>query len=80
MKAGFLTAEQVFGHRGITLFSRAEHTARVTDFARVLSDDDGFFADSDGSVNWFLADGRAVSRFGKDERCELCAVRPAILL
>ena len=80
MKAGFLSAEQVFGHRGISLFSRRDAMAKATDFTLALSDDDGFFTDSTGYVNYYLTEGKAVSRFGKDERCDLCALRPAILL
>ena len=80
MKAGFLSAEQVFGQRGIAMLERVGAHARATDFALALSDDDGFLTDSAGNINYYLADGKAASRFGKEERCELCAVRPAILL
>ncbi len=80
MKAGFLSADQIFGRRGLTLFERVGTLAAVTDFARTLSDDDGFFADQDGYVNYYLSDGESLSRFGKTERCDLCALRPAILL
>lgn len=80
MKAGFLSADQVFGRRGLGLFERIGPLAPTTDFARTLSDDDGFLTDPDGNINYYLSDGEAVSRFGKQERCELCALRPAVLL
>ena len=80
MKAYFLSADQIFGRRGLGLFERVGPLTTVTDFARTLSDDDGFFTDADGYVNYYLADGDTVSRFGKQERCDLCAIRPAILL
>ena len=80
MKAGFLSAAQVFGRRGLGLFERIGPLAPTTDFARTLSDDDGFLTDPDGNINYYLSEGEAVSRFGKQERCELCALRPAILL
>ncbi len=80
MKAGFLSADQIFGRRGLGLFERIGPLAPTTDFARTLSDDDGFLTDPDGNINYYLSDGEAVSRFGKQERCELCALRPAVLL
>ena len=80
MKAGFLTSEQVFSERGLGLFARIDALAKATDFALALSDDDGFFVEGGSYVNYYLQGGRAVSRFGKAEKCELCAVRPAILL
>ena len=80
MKAGFLSAEQVFGKRGIALFQRVGAYAPATDYALTLSDDDGFLIDTAGNINYYLTEDKAASRFGKEERCELCAIRPAILL
>ena len=80
MKAGFLTSEQVFSERGLELFARIDALAKATDFALALSDDDGFFIEGGNYVNYYLDHGKAVSRFGKAEKCELCAIRPAILL
>ena len=80
MKAGFLTSEQVFSERGLGLFARIDALAKATDFALALSDDDGFFVEGGSYVNYYLQGGRAVSRFGKAEKGELAAVRPAGLL
>lgn len=79
MKSTFLSPEQVFGSP-LHLFEVAGTVAQATDLALLTVNDDGFVTDSGKGINWFLSGGGCVDRFGHNFRCEVCAVRPAILL
>ena len=78
MRSIFLSHEQVFGG-GLTLLDTVGAAAPATDLALLTGSDDGFLVDG-VSINYHLADGRCVDRFGRDEACDACAVRPALLL
>ena len=73
MRSIFLSHEQVFGG-GLTLLDAVGAAAPATDLALLTGADDGFLVDGP-SINYFLADGRCVDRFGRDEDCDACAVR-----
>jgi len=80
MKSSFLSPEQVFAQRGLTLFELLGAAAPATDLALLSSDDDGFLVDAAGGINYYLSEGGCVDRFGRSGECAVCAVRPAILL
>ncbi|MBR1456553.1 MAG: ATP-binding protein [Oscillospiraceae bacterium] len=80
MRSSFLSPEQVFAARGLTLFESVGAAAPATDLALLTADDDGFLVDAAGGVNYYLSDGGCVDRFGRSGECAVCAVRPAILL
>ena len=80
MRSSFLSPEQVFAQRGLTLFEALGAAAPATDLALLTADDDGFLADASGGINYYLSDGGCVDRFGRSGQCAVCAVRPAILL
>ena len=79
MKSIFLSHEQVFGGR-ISLFGITGTAAPATDLTLLTASDDGFFTEPGRGVNYYLADGACVDRFGRDSACSICAVRPALLL
>ena len=80
MKSSFLSPEQVFAERGLTLFEALGAAAPATDLALLTADDAGFLVDVSGGINYSLSDGGCVDRFGRSGDCRICAVRPAILL
>ena len=77
MKSIFLSHEQVFT-RPFPLFQTVGSTAPASDLVLLTIPDDGFSVDG-GKVNWYLADGKCADRFGRDNDCAVCAVRPALL-
>ncbi len=78
MRSIFLSHDQVFV-RPLPLFHAVGTVAAASDLVLLTIPDDGFAVDG-GKVNWFLADGRSVDRFGRENDCAVCAVRPALLL
>ena len=78
MKSIFLSHRQLF-EKPLQLFRTAGQAAQASDLALITVPDDGFTL-SDNSVNYFLSGEDCVDRFGRDQRCSNCAVRPAILL
>ncbi|MGX8692403.1 MAG: ATP-binding protein [Clostridia bacterium] len=78
MKSIFLSHEQVF-ERPLPFFRSVGTAAPATDLALMTARDDGFLFEGGGGINYFLADG-CVDRFGRDESCAACALRPALLL
>ena len=76
MKSIFLLPEQVFG-QGLALLETVGAAAPATDLALLTAPDDGFLLD-ERCINYFLGDGGFVDRFGRAERCDVCAVRPAL--
>ena len=79
MRSIFLSHEQVF-ERPLRFLKKLGAAAPASDLARLTAVDDGFLMDDTGGINYFLADGYSVDRFGRETPCESCAVRPAILL
>ena len=78
MKSIFLSREQVFT-KPLPMFRSIGPAAPATDLALMTAPDDGFLFDSGGGINYYLTDG-CVDRFGRDESCAECALRPALLL
>ena len=78
MKSIFLSHEQLF-EKPLPFFRQVGTAAPADDLALLTAPDDGFLYDSGGGINYFLADG-SVDRFGRDESCAACALRPALLL
>ncbi len=78
MKSIFLSRELVF-EKPLTFFRTVGVAAPATDLALLTSPDDGFLFDAGGGINYALTDG-CVDRFGRDESCAVCALRPALLL
>ena len=78
MKSIFLSREQVFT-KPLPMFRSIGPAAPATDLALMTAPDDGFLFDSGGGINYYLSDG-CVDRFGRDESCAACALRPALLL
>ena len=77
MKSIFLSHDQVF-EKG--LLEAVGTAAPATDLALVTTPDDGFVHEPGGGMNYFLAEGACVDRFGRANPCSTCAVRPALLL
>jgi len=77
MKSNFLSHEQVYGGL-LPVFDKVGKAAPASDLALLTMSDDGFLIDGP-SINYYLTDG-VVDRFGRDDACELCAVRPVIEL
>ena len=78
MKSIFLSHRQVF-EKPLQLFRTVGQTAQASDLALITVPDDGFTL-SDNSVNYFLSGEDCVDRFGRDQKCANCAVRPALIL
>ena len=78
MRSIFLSPEQVF-ERPLLMFRTVGATAAATDLVRLCTPDDGFTLD-DGNVNYYLDGGACADRFGRQEGCEVCALRPALVL
>ena len=79
MKSIFLSHEQLFEKR-LGLFDSLGAAAPGSDLALLTAPDDGFLTENGGGINYYLAEGACVDRFGRDNPCAVCAVRPAILL
>lgn len=78
MRSIFLSHEQVFD-KPLPLFKTVGNAAPASDLALLTAQDDGFLFEPGGGINYYLADG-SVDRFGRDDACSVCAVRPALLL
>lgn len=78
MKSIFLSHKQLFDSP-LTLFAEIGTLAGASDLALLTATDDGSIF-SDKNTNYYLADGQCVDRFGRDNKCAQCAVRPAFLL
>ena len=79
MKSIFLSREQIFDQplKAIEVVGSA---APATDLALLTALDDGFLFEPGGGMNYYLADGACVDRFGRQNPCAVCGVRPALLL
>lgn len=78
MKPIFLSHKQLF-ENPLPLFRAAGTAAHASDLVLATIADDGFTL-SDDRVNWFLSGEDCVDRFGRDHKCEHCAVRPVLLM
>ena len=77
MKSNFLSHEQVYGGL-LPVFEKVGTAAPASDLALLTIADDGFLTDGP-SINYYLTDG-VVDRFGRDDACDVCAVRPVLEL
>ena len=77
MKLNFLSHEQVYG-RLLPVLEKVGKAAPASDLALLTTADDGFLTDGP-SINYYLTDG-VVDRFGRDDACDICAVRPVVAL
>ncbi|MBQ9662947.1 MAG: ATP-binding protein [Oscillospiraceae bacterium] len=79
MKSIFLSREQIFDQplKAIEVVGAA---APATDLALLTAPDDGFLFEPGGGMNYYLADGACVDRFGRQNPCAVCGIRPALLL
>ena len=79
MKSIFLSREQIFDQplKAIEVVGAA---APATDLALLTASDDGFLSEPGGGMNYFLADGACADRFGRQNACTVCGVRPALLM
>ena len=64
MRSIFLSHEQVFD-KPLPIFKTVGAAAPATDLALLTTRDDGFLHESEGGINYYLADG-CVDRFGRD--------------
>ena len=78
MKSIFLSHKQLF-ENPLPLFRAVGPAARPNDLTLAVIADDGFTL-SDNGVNYYLSGEDFADRFGRDQKCSSCAVRPAILL
>ena len=78
MRSIFLSHEQVFD-KPLPIFKTVGAAAPASDLALLTTPDDGFLRESEGGINYYLADG-FVDRFGRDSACSVCALRPVLLL
>jgi len=78
MRSIFLSPDVVFDKR-MALLENVGTAAPASDLALLTVEDDGFVTDGP-AINYYIGNGRCVDRFGRDNACEVCAVRPAIQL
>ena len=69
MKSIFLSHDQVF-EKG--LLEAVGAAAPATDLALLTTPDDGFVHEPGGGMNYFLAEGACVDRFGRANPCSIC--------
>ena len=77
MKSIFLSHEQLFERKILEPVGTA---APATDLALLTTEDDGFVFETGGGMNYYLAEGATVDRFGRGNLCAVCGVRPVLLL
>lgn len=78
MKSIFLSHKQVFTNP-FPAFRSVGAAAKASDLVLATIPDDGFTV-SDSYVNYYLSGEDCADRFGRDNICSICAVRPALLL
>ena len=78
MKSIFLSHKQIFDSP-LTIFKNIGAVAAASDLTLLTAVDDGNTF-SDKNVNYFIAEGQTVNRFGRDDACTQCAVRPAFMM
>ena len=78
MKSIFLSPDQIF-RKQLSLLETVGTAAPASDLALLTVEDDGFVTDGP-AINYYLGEGGCVDRFGRENDCEICAVRPAIML
>ena len=78
MKSIFLSPDKVFNNP-MAILENVGTAAPASDLALLTVEDDGFVTDGP-AINYYLGEGGCVDRFGRDNSCDICAVRPAIEL
>ena len=79
MKSIFLSHKQMFD-QPLRFLQVLGAVAPASDLARMTAVDDGFLTADGGGINYYLSGSDCVDRFGRSNPCEICAVRPALLL
>ncbi len=79
MKSIFLSHEQLF-EKPLPVFQRFGTLAPPTDLALLTCRDDGFLTETGTGINYYLAGDGCVDRFGRENPCAVCAIRPAFQL
>ena len=78
MKSIFLSHKQLF-ENPLQIFRTFGQTVQASDLVMAVIKDDGLTF-SGSNVNYYLSGEDCVDRFGRDFRCDVCAVRPVLLL
>jgi len=78
MKSIFLSPEEVFANT-LPILENVGKAAPASDLALLTAQDDGFVIDG-LSINYYLEGGSCVNRFGREDDCSICALRPVLEL
>ena len=78
MRSIFLSPDVVFKQR-MALLENVGTAAPASDLALLTVEDDGFVTDGP-CINYYLGEGGCVDRFGRENACPVCAVRPVLVL
>lgn len=78
MKSIFLSHRQLFDNP-LPVFRTVGTMVKATDLVLSTIPDDGFTL-HESNVNYFLTGDDCADRFGRDQDCSICAVRPALLV
>ena len=78
MKSIFLSPDVVF-NKTMALLENVGRAAPASDLALLTVEDDGFVTDGP-AINYYLGEGGCVDRFGRENDCDVCAVRPVLQL
>ena len=78
MRSTFLLPDEVFP-QPLPLLETVGAAAPASDLALLTVADDGFLTDG-RCINYYLGEGGSVNRFGQEDNCALCAVRPVLWL
>jgi len=78
MKSIFLSPEEVFANT-LPILENVGKAAPAADLALLTAEDDGFVIDG-LSINYYLEGGSCVNRFGREDDCSVCALRPVLKL
>ena len=78
MRSTFLLPDEVFP-QPLPLLETVGAAAPASDLALLTVADDGFLTDG-RCINYYLGEGGCVNRFGQEDNCALCAVRPVLWL
>ena len=78
MKSIFLSPDEVFA-KPLPVLENVGTAAPAADLALLTTADDGFVVDG-VSINYYLQGGSCVNRFGRQDDCEISAVRPVLKL
>lgn len=78
MRSIFLSPDEAL-NRPLPVLENVGAAAPAADLALLTAEDDGFVTDG-VSINYYIKGGGCVSRFGREDSCPVCAVRPVLQL